>query len=481
MVAESGPAIPAIESVHPMEGPASVEKTATTHQTSVEARPESARPTESSRPSLSWRIVLLGIWGFGVTLLAIRLAIAYVKLAGLLQISKAVSEEIVVEVARIAAALGCRGAVQVRSSRQYAVPFLYGLRRPGLILPERMCQPAYRGQLPGVIAHELAHVGACDFGWNGAVQAVSILLWFHPLAWRIGFAHRAACDAVCDAISASYLGDVQGYCRTLAWVALDGAASFPVAGLAMAQTCDVRRRIAVLQQRVFAAALGRRAVVGTALIGLLSLALLAGVRLAPAESPVTADKDFAVASRGRVVDARGQGIAGATVTRKNDSWSATTDADGWFPLPELKPGESAALNITATGFSSKNCVNLNRGVEGDYRPAPQQMVVSLLRCATLSGRVLGPNGKPLARAPLSVDTFNPSDGIGVCFNYMRAITDDQGRFNINDVVPGVNVLYYPWSGERKGEVDSGRWKAYLKPGEDYVRLPVRGVWWRAGY
>ena len=145
-----------------------------------------------------------------MALLVVRLAIGYVRLESLLQTSQAVPEELVAEVGRIAAALGCRRAVQVRSSRQIAVPFMYGLRRPVLVLPERMCQPAYRRQLPGVIAHELAHVVSRDFAWNAALQAVSILLWFHPLAWRIGSAHRAACDAVCDAISAaSYLGDVQ--------------------------------------------------------------------------------------------------------------------------------------------------------------------------------------------------------------------------------------------------------------------------------
>ena len=84
-----------------------------------------------------------------------------------------------------------------------------GLRRPLLVLPERMCQIGYRGQLPAVIAHELAHVRSWDFGWNAALQAISTMLWFHPLAWRIGSVHRAACDAVCDAVAASYLGDVR--------------------------------------------------------------------------------------------------------------------------------------------------------------------------------------------------------------------------------------------------------------------------------
>ena len=200
----------------PSHVPASVDARASPRQDLVEVRPETARPVESARLSLSWPVVLLGVWGLGVALLALRLAVAYVRLARLLRTSQAASEEIVAEVGPIAAALGCRRAVVVRSSRHYAVPFLYGLRRPFLVLPERMCRSAYREQLPGVIAHELAHVVSEDFAWNAALQVVSTILWFHPLAWRIGSAHRSACDAVCDAVSAFYLGDVQAYCQTLA-------------------------------------------------------------------------------------------------------------------------------------------------------------------------------------------------------------------------------------------------------------------------
>ena len=290
-VAEHVPAVSTVAPAQSNQGRAPVEMIPATHQASTAVRPEVARPVESFRPSLWWRTALVGIWGFGVALLVVRLTIAYVRLTGLLKGSRAVPEEIVAEAGRIAAALGCRRTVQVRSSQQYAVPFLYGLWRPVLVLPERMVEPGYREQLRGVIAHELAHVGACDFGWNVGVQAVSTLLWFHPLAWRIGSAHRAACDAVCDAVSASYLGDVQGYCRTLARVALEGAASFPAAGLAMARNCDVRHRIAVLQQKEFAAALGRRAVIGVTLVGLASLALLAGVRLGMAEPSAKANAD----------------------------------------------------------------------------------------------------------------------------------------------------------------------------------------------
>jgi len=293
VVAQSDPALPANEFVHPIRDPASVERAVTTHPMPVEIQPEAARPIESLGSSLSWSMVLLGIWGFGVTLLVIRLAIALVGVMRLLRTSQAAPKSIAAEVARIAASLGCHRQVQVRTSRRYAVPFQYGLRRPLLVLPERMCQPAYRGQLPAVIAHELIHVVSRDFGWNVVLQVVSTILWFHPLAWRIGFAHRTACDAVCDAVAASYLGNVPGYCRTLAQVALESAGMFPVMGLPMARTCNVRRRIARLQQRVFAATLGRRAVIVAASAGLLSFVLLAGVRFALAE-PSPADKNAEV-------------------------------------------------------------------------------------------------------------------------------------------------------------------------------------------
>ena len=62
---------------------------------------------------------------------------------------------------------------------------------------------------------------------------------YRALVPSIGMAdssvHRTACDAVCDAVSASYLGDVQESCRTLARVAIEATGTFASAGLAMAR------------------------------------------------------------------------------------------------------------------------------------------------------------------------------------------------------------------------------------------------------
>ena len=171
-------------------------------------------------------MALLGVWALGVALLVVRLAIAYVGL-----------DEVCCELRRL-----CRKRLSPRSGGS---PPRWDAAAP--------CKSEVPGRLPCLSCmgcdvrfwfcrSECAGppiAGSCPESlrtswptWYRAIspgtwpsQAVSILLWFHPLAWRIGSAHRAACDAVCDAVAASYLGDVAVYCRTLAEVALEGAAA----------------------------------------------------------------------------------------------------------------------------------------------------------------------------------------------------------------------------------------------------------------
>ena len=106
-----------------------------------------------------------------------------------------------------------------------------------------------RADLRAILAHELAHARGHDLAWNLAAHLASIVLWFHPLAWRIRPAHAAACDAVCDAVAADLLGDV-AVVRPDARPAGPGVAGPPPAhGLAMARSSDVCRRLEALDGR----------------------------------------------------------------------------------------------------------------------------------------------------------------------------------------------------------------------------------------
>ncbi|NQT15115.1 MAG: carboxypeptidase regulatory-like domain-containing protein, partial [Planctomycetes bacterium] len=469
VVADSAPIVFSQADVFSTEMPASTEMTTSAPQTSVDAGHDTTQPVNAARPSLSWQAALLSLWCLGMALLLARLAIGYLRLARELSTLQAPPEWVLAEVRRVAGALGCRRAVRVRSSRRFAVPFLCGLRYPVLVLPERMCRPEYRSQLPGIVTHELAHVRSWDFGWNACLQVVSIMLWFHPLAWRIGSAHRAACDAVCDAVSASYLGDVAGYCQTLARVALEGAASAPAVGLAMARSCDVRRRITLLQRRVFAAALGRRSAVAFASVGLLSFALLAGLRLALAESaPQEAPDQAAVAStpeaprpapkhqeppptvsgesikpgfrpmRIRVLDPEGKPIADAGVTVRGMTHIPSgparyrTNAEGIATI-EFQEHKDLSLQVLAWA-DRRVTVGAHWRASAVEKTIPAKYTLTLEPGTTFGGTIRDEQGRPVAGAEVTVGGHKQSgDGVLGWSIYDTSQTDAEGKWQCHRV------------------------------------------------
>ena len=144
--------------------------------------------------------------------------------------------------------------------------------------------------LRAILAHELAHARNHDLAWNLAAHIASILLWFHPLAWRIRAAHAAACDAVCDAVAADLLGDVASYGRTLARLAVRAAWPSPAHGLAMARTSDVRRRLDALNRNVFRTPLSWRRAMPAFFVGSVLLVLIGGFGFTRAEQAASTSR-----------------------------------------------------------------------------------------------------------------------------------------------------------------------------------------------
>jgi hypothetical protein len=119
---------------------------------------------------------------------------------------------------------------------------------------------------------------------------LSIILWFHPLSWRIRAAHAAACEEVSDATAAAHLGDADAYSRTLARIALQVAAaplavSAPLSagGIPFARVSDITRRLNLLKNKLHFAPLRRRQVAVFLALGLLTIAGLGSMKIAYAQ------------------------------------------------------------------------------------------------------------------------------------------------------------------------------------------------------
>lgn len=143
---------------------------------------------------------------------------------------------------------------------------------------------------------------------------------------------------------------------------------------------------------------------------------------------------------GRVTDPRGRPIPGAAVWLQ-DSGAETPIAesgpDGRFVLRDLDPQASLALAICRRGFLTA------------YLPvaasAPEAARVVLEPAARIAGRVLGPDGSPVAGAEAYAYRVSEDlEGSGVLYgidclpgDHGLEMTDGQGRFSMESLLPGV--------------------------------------------
>jgi len=91
--------------------------------------------------------------------------------------------------------------------------------------------------------------------------------------------HDNACDEICDAFAADYMGNTQNYSKLLAQLALDMVSRPPVCGgITMATKSDVRKRLEFLKTSISTFPLTKKRVGAFISVGLLSLVGIAGLQ-----------------------------------------------------------------------------------------------------------------------------------------------------------------------------------------------------------
>jgi beta-lactamase regulating signal transducer with metallopeptidase domain len=235
-----------------------------------------------------WTALIRIVWLIGFVLVAVRTVIGHWRVGRLLSTASPAPDWILQICSRVIRELPCRSAVEVVVSSRAHVPFLCGLWRQRIVVPEKFCNRRFEDDLPAIFAHELAHAKSHDVWWNTVLRIEAAALWFHPLAWRIPHAHAASCEDVGDAVSATYVGDARFYSRVLARVALELLSRPAATAVAMARTAEISRRLDALERTVPHRSIPRWAHLSTAAACLAVVLGAASLRLAfagPKPSP----------------------------------------------------------------------------------------------------------------------------------------------------------------------------------------------------
>jgi len=224
-------------------------------------------------------IFLSTLWSIFAVLMVFRLVSASFKLRRFIKRSKPAPTCIIQQFHQVTLDTGCTRPISLRCSSELMTPILCGLKNPVLLLPERMTEATYASELPGVFAHELAHLQSRDLWWVAGLQWLQVFLWFHPLVWRMRWVHDNACDEICDTFAADYMGNTQNYSKLLAQLALDMVSRPPVyGGITMATRSDVRKRLEFLKTSISTFPLTKKSVGAFISVALLSLFSIAGLQ-----------------------------------------------------------------------------------------------------------------------------------------------------------------------------------------------------------
>ncbi len=299
-----------------------------------------------------------GLWAVASIILLLRLAMAWKRVAALRRRAIPAEPEVLALCRELAATFDVDPPDVLRSP-YVPSPFLTGVFRPAVLLPEAGLELPLRE----VLIHELAHLQRRDCVWNLCRQVLLSVHGIQPLLWRLSRRMDETAEEVCDDYVMHFGGDRENYARRL--VDLAELATVPVAavgvGMVLLRSVLARRVMRILDSsRSLSTGVGRR-VLWSVLAGGLACTLCMGLiglearsSLAKAESALAAQPGVTAETAtpaeqepvsvyaGQVVDPNGQPVAGAKIYLvyyvpdltgllvPNWKSRATTDATGRF-------------------------------------------------------------------------------------------------------------------------------------------------------
>jgi beta-lactamase regulating signal transducer with metallopeptidase domain/protocatechuate 3,4-dioxygenase beta subunit len=423
----------------------------------------SAQPVAEA-PALSMSAGLLIAWLVGVLLLLGRFIGTQLRFRARLRRIPPVDEsELAIAVRELCRIAKVPETIGIVEDDSVAVPAVWGIVRPTIILPRGIASVLTAEQRRWVLLHELAHVRRRDLVILMLQRIAAILHFFNPVIWIanriIDQLREYACDDLASSLSrASAVESGEAFVRILEHAGrgrrgLAGAVG--VFGLGARASCILRvRRLLDTERPV------RSAPAGWSLCGLMLLAALsvphlraagelnpAGAQAPAREVPPKAGQEFEL----RVVGPDGKPIPAAEVEVWGDPLPTAeqirtgklirqqlhgivvvTDAAGRIVVELPRVPERFNVSITIPG-----CGPYWAGWSSDSyaQPIPHRFTAELDAAWSIGGIVVDADGKPVAGAEVrpSIEFKKPPGDTRQFGSGARARTDAAGRWHFDSV------------------------------------------------
>ncbi len=143
--------------------------------------------------------ILSSIWLLGVLVMLSVSAIGYLRL-----IHKIHKKSVIISCPEIQNYTTRR--VTVRTCKDLASPFVMGILRPSLVLPNIILSAE---QLDNILMHEMTHLKRNDILYKWFMSVVKALHWFNPIVYHITNQINTECEISCDLSVVRNMNDTQ--------------------------------------------------------------------------------------------------------------------------------------------------------------------------------------------------------------------------------------------------------------------------------
>ncbi|WP_141501249.1 M56 family metallopeptidase [Paenibacillus luteus] len=150
----------------------------------------------------------LWIWLGGLVFLSMYYLIVTLRFRKQLRFAHRINNEEVLSVLKACSKqLGMKPNIPVYEISGFQSPWIYGMLKPSIYLPEDMVVIADSQQLRHVLLHEMAHYKRKDLLFNSLWTLAVWLHWFNPLVWLARQKMASDREMACDAVVLEALGE----------------------------------------------------------------------------------------------------------------------------------------------------------------------------------------------------------------------------------------------------------------------------------
>ena len=208
----------------------------------VRAAKAAAGSATATAPTFAWRTALIGGWLTSAGILAVLVTLWTIRHGRIVRRLPSVQRpELQALLERLRGEIGVRRPVRLCETGDVLPevgPMVFGVRKPTIVLPNRMAHEWAPEDLEPLLVHELAHVRRNDLLVNWIQVALQVVWFFHPLVWYANWRIRREREWACDDMAVSHIGNrSRTYCERILRVLeeTDRNLTLAMAGAGMAE------------------------------------------------------------------------------------------------------------------------------------------------------------------------------------------------------------------------------------------------------